>query len=201
MFYSLTGTLVYSDTTTAAIDCGGVAFSCNTTMNTLKRLGSNGSKVTLFTYLSVREDAMDLFGFYDKSELDCFKMLISVSGVGPKASLAILSELEPQKLELCIATGDFKEITKAQGVGPKLAQRIVLELKDKLASKIGATIDTTQIEAAGSAASYGNASEATAALVMLGYSQSEAALVIGKYDSEISVEDMIRLALKELSKQ
>lgn len=201
MFYSLTGTLVYSDTTTAAIDCGGVAFSCNTTINTLKKLGENGSKVTLFTYLSVREDAMDLFGFFDKSELDCFKMLKSVSGVGPKASLALLSELEPQKLALCIATGDYKALTKAQGVGSKIAQRIVLELKDKLAAGIGSTIDTTQIEAVGAAVSRGNTAQAMEALVMLGYSQSEAALVVGKFDSSLSVEDMIKLALKELSKQ
>ena len=201
MFYSLTGTLVYSDTTTAAIDCGGVAFSCNTTINTLKKLGENGSKVTLFTYLSVREDAMDLFGFFDKAELDCFKMLKSVSGVGPKASLALLSELEPQKLALCIATGDYKALTKAQGVGSKIAQRIVLELKDKLAAGIGSTIDTTQIEAVGAAVSRGSTAQAMEALVMLGYSQSEAALVVGKFDSSISVEDMIKLALKELSKQ
>jgi len=201
MFYSLTGTLVYSDATTVAIDCGGVAFSCNTTMNTLKRLGQKGSKVTLYTYLSVREDAMDLFGFFDKSELDCFKMLISVSGVGPKASLAILSELEPQKLALCIATADYKALTKAQGVGPKSAQRIVLELKDKLAAGIGSTIDTTQIEMAGAAVSSGNSAQASEALVMLGYSQSEAALAVGKLDASISVEDMIKLALKELSKQ
>ncbi|NCC86641.1 MAG: Holliday junction branch migration protein RuvA [Clostridia bacterium] len=201
MFYSLTGTLVYSDTTTAAIDCGGVAFSCNTTINTLKKLGENGSKVTLFTYLSVREDAMDLFGFFDKSELDCFKMLKSVSGVGPKASLAILSELEPQKLALCIATGDYKALTKAQGVGVKIAQRIVLELKDKLAAGIGNTMDTTQIEAAGAAASGENTAQAMEALVMLGYSQSEAALVVGKFDLSLSVEDMIKLALKELSNQ
>lgn len=201
MFYSLTGTLVYSDTTTAAIDCGGVAFSCNTTINTLKNLGENGSKVTLFTYLSVREDAMDLFGFFDKAELDCFKMLKSVSGVGPKASLALLSELEPQKLALCIATGDYKALTKAQGVGSKIAQRIVLELKDKLAAGIGSTIDTTQIEAVGAAVSRGSTAQAMEALVMLGYSQSEAALVVGKFDSSISVEDMIKLALKELSKQ
>lgn len=200
MFYSLTGTLIYSDTTTAAIDCGGVAFSCNTTMNTLKKLGPNGSKVTLYTYLSVREDAMDLFGFFDKSELDCFKMLISVSGVGPKASLAILSELDPQRLALCIATGDFKAITMAQGVGPKLAQRVVLELKDKLASKIGGTFDTSQIESAGTAAFQGSASEAVAALVMLGYSQSDAAMVVGKFDQSLAVEEMIKLALKELSK-
>ena len=201
MFYSLTGTLVFTDSTTVAIDCGGVAFSCNTTINTQRKLGPNGSKVTLYTYLSVREDAMDLFGFYDKAELDCFKMLISVSGVGPKASLAILSEFSPENLALCIATGDFKSITKAQGVGPKLAQRIVLELKDKLAAGIGKTVDTTQIEAAGAAASHGSAAEASAALVMLGYTQSEAALAVGKLDSSLSVEEMIKLALKGLSKQ
>ncbi len=201
MFYSLTGTIVHSDSTSVAIDCNGVAFSCNTTMNTLKKLGPNGSKATLYTYLSVREDAMDLFGFFDKAELDCFKMLISVSGVGPKASLSVLSELDPHSLAMCIATGDYKSITRAQGVGPKLAQRVVLELKDKLAAGLGKSVDTAQIEAVGAASSHGNSAEATAALVMLGYTQSEAASAVAKLDSSLTVEEMIKLSLKELSRQ
>ena len=132
MFYSITGKIVYIDTQSVAIETGGVAFRCSTTLTTLKRIGEKGSTATLYTYLNVREDALDLFGFADEQELECFKLLIGVSGVGPKAALAILSELTPDKLALCLATGDSKAITRAPGVGPKLAQRVVLELKDKL---------------------------------------------------------------------
>ena len=111
MFYSLTGDIVYKDSTSVAISCSGVAFRLTVTLNTLNELSSNNCGVTLYTYLSVREDALDLFGFYDETELDCFKMLISVSGVGPKAAIAILSELTPDKLALAIASSDAKAIT------------------------------------------------------------------------------------------
>lgn len=201
MFYSLTGTLVYSDASIVAIDCGGVAFSCSVTMNTLKKIGANGSEISLFTHLSVRDDALDIFGFFDKAELDCFKLLITVTGIGPKAALAILSSLEPQELALAIAAKDTKAITKAPGIGPKFAQRIILELKDKLVAGISDNIDTTQIENVGNVMSGGNAAQASQALVMLGYSQSEAAMSVGKLDTTLSVEEMIKLALKELSKQ
>ena len=132
MIYSVTGNVVDFDVNTVCVDVNGVAFRCMTTLNTISKIGRTGEEATLFTHLNVREDAMDLFGFYTQQELDCFKQLISVSGVGPKAGLAILSQLSPDKLALCIASGDVKSITKAQGVGPKLASRIVLELKDKL---------------------------------------------------------------------
>ncbi len=194
MFYSITGKVVYLDTQSVALETGGVAFKCSTTLTTLKKIGEKGSVATLYTYLNVREDALDLFGFYTEQEMECFKLLISVSGVGPKAALSILSELSPEKLALSLATGDSKAITKAQGVGPKLAQRIVLELKDKLAKGM-------EIEAAGLAASDGNAAEAVGALTMLGYSQSEAAMAVSKLDGTLSVEDLIRQALKTLSRQ
>lgn len=201
MFYSITGKVVYSDTQSVALETGGVAFKCSTTLTTLKRIGEKGNTVTLYTYLNVREDALDLFGFYTEQEMECFKLLISVSGVGPKAALAILSELTPEKLALSLATGDSKAITKAQGVGPKLAQRVVLELKDKLAKGLELPAGTPEIEAAGLAAADGNASEAVGALTMLGYSQSEAAIAVSKLDAALPVEDMIRQALKTLSRQ
>ncbi len=159
MFYSITGKVVYSDTQSVALETGGVAFKCNTTLNSLKRIGERGNTVTLYTHLNVREDALDLFGFYTEQELECFKLLISVSGVGPKAAISILSELTPEKLALSIATGDSKAITKAQGVGPKLAQRVVLELKDKLAKGLELPADSPEIQAAGVAAAEGNAAE------------------------------------------
>ena len=201
MFYSITGKIVYIDTQSVAIETGGVAFRCSTTLTTLKRIGEKASTATLYTYLNVREDALDLFGFADEQELECFKLLIGVSGVGPKAALAILSELTPDKLALCLATGDSKAITRAPGVGPKLAQRVVLELKDKLAKGLELSAVTPEIEAAGIAAAEGSAAEAVSALTMLGYSQSEAAAAVAKLDASLSVEDMIRQALKTLARQ
>ena len=201
MFYSITGKVVYSDTQSVALETGGVAFKCSTTLNSLKRIGERGNTVTLYTHLNVREDALDLFGFYTEQELECFKLLISVSGVGPKAAISILSDLTPEKLALSIATGDSKAITKAQGVGPKLAQRVVLELKDKLAKGLELPADTPEIQAAGVAAAEGNAAEAVSALTMLGYTQSEAALAVSKLDGSLPVETLIKQALKQLARQ
>ncbi|MGN0560817.1 MAG: Holliday junction branch migration protein RuvA [Candidatus Fimenecus sp.] len=201
MFYSITGRVVHRDTQSVALETGGVAFQCSTTLSTLKTIGEKGSTATLYTYLNVREDALDLFGFATEQELECFKLLISVSGVGPKAALAILSELTPDKLALCLATGDSKSITRAQGVGPKLAQRVVLELKDKLAKGLELPADSPEIQAAGLAAADGNAAEAVSALTMLGYSQSEAAMAVSKLDGDLPVEELIKQALKQLARQ
>lgn len=197
MFYSLTGKVVAIEDSAVALQCGGIAFRCMTTLNTISKIGRTGEEATLFTHLNVREDAMDLFGFYTQQELNCFKQLISVSGVGPKAGLAILSQLSPDKLALCIASGDVKSITKAQGVGPKLAQRVVLELKDKFSAGLAQggvnVVDTSSPAQAG-----GNRSEAVEALIMLGYSRTEAASAIGKLDPSLPAEELIRLALKSL---
>ena len=201
MFYSITGRVVHRDTQSVALETGGVAFQCSTTLSTLKTIGEKGSTATLYTYLNVREDALDLFGFATEQELECFKLLISVSGVGPKAALSILSELTPDKLALCLATGDSKSITRAQGVGPKLAQRVVLELKDKLAKGLELPADSPEIQAAGLAAADGNAAEAVSALPMLGYSQSEAAMAVSKLDGDLPVEELIKQALKQLARQ
>ena len=197
MFYSVTGRVVAIEENFAAVQCGGIAFRCMTTLNTLSKIGRTGEEVTLYTYLNVREDAMELFGFYTQQELDCFKLLLTVSGVGPKAALAILSQLSPDKLALCVASGDVKSITQAQGVGPKLAQRVVLELKDKLSKSIASGgADVSGMFSATTAS--GNCSEAIEALVMLGYSRSEAAGAIGKLDKNLPAEELIRLALKSL---
>ena len=199
MFYSLTGNIIYSDLNSVAVECSGVGFKCFTTMNTLRKIGGSGSKVTLYTHLNVREDALDLFGFADTYELDFFKLLISVSGVGPKAALAILSELDPDKLALCIASGDSKAITRAQGVGPKLAQRVVLELKDKVKGIAHEDAEGYDLAAAEAAASSAAGSEAVSALMVLGYTQSEAATAVGKLDQSLSVEEMIKQALRSLA--
>ncbi|MCR4925444.1 MAG: Holliday junction branch migration protein RuvA [Clostridiales bacterium] len=198
MFYSLTGTVVYTDMNSFAIDVGGVAFKCFASLNTLKQLGSAGVKATVFTHLNVREDALDLFGFYDNAELDCFKLLTSVNGVGPKAALAILSELTPERLALTIAAGDSKAITKAQGVGPKIAQRIVLELKDKVAKNLETSTVTDFAQSSLSETS-GASMEAISALVVLGYSQTDAAQAVAKISGDLSVEQIIKQALKYLA--
>jgi Holliday junction DNA helicase RuvA len=199
MFYSLSGLFLHSEIGFVVIDCGGVGFKCATTMNTLKKLPKLGEKAMLFTHLNVREDALDLFGFADIGELNCFKMLISVSGVGPKAGLAILSELSPEQFALSVATGDAKALTRAQGVGAKLAQRIVLELKDKIkGDTISSGMDMQYLNNLPSDA--GNTGEAISALVVLGYSRSDASLAVGRCDNTATVEEIIKQALKQLMK-
>lgn len=197
MIYNLRGTLTYCDQNFAVVECGGVGFKCFTTLNTLREIGKVGNEVNLYTHLLVREDAMDLFGFASKEELESFRLLISVSGIGPKAAVAILSEMTPDRLAVCIASGDAKMLTKAQGVGKKTAERVVLELKDKMGA-IGSS-DVAAAAAAGSAEGTDSA-EAVQALVALGYTQSDAAVVIGRLDPSLSVDEMIRIGLKKLAK-
>ncbi len=199
MIYSVTGNVVYFDVNSVAVDVNGVAFRCMTTLTTSQKCASMGAKVTLYTYLNVREDAMELFGFYDKAEMDCFKMLITVNGVGPKMALAILSEMSADKVALSIAAGDHKALTKANGVGPKLAQRICMELKDKVGSlAVGGTVEA-DLSAVSATLENSNTAEAVAALEMLGYSQSEASVAVSKIDSTLSVENIIKQALKLLA--
>lgn len=200
MLYSLKGILVCTEPGVAVIECGGVGFKCSTTMSTLRTLPPLGEEAKLYTYMGVREDAIDLFGFASLSELNCFKTLISVSGVGPKVGLSILSELSPERLAVCISAGDFKSLTRASGVGPKLAQRIVLELRDKvtkLSADSGIPIGFSSAAGAVPSAS-AHAQEAIGALSVLGYTPSEAASVISKLDSSLPTEELIRLALKEM---
>lgn len=194
MFYSITGKVVHTDESSVAVSCSGVAFRCYTSFNTLRKIGSTGENVTLYTYLAVREDALDLFGFYDMAELDCFKILISVSGVGPKAGLAILSQLTPDKLSLAVASGDVKAITAAQGVGPKIAQRIVSELKDKLAPFAMGTA-AVEINEVAAAVNTDSGSEAVEALVSLGFSRTQASVAVGKLDPTLPVDVLIKQAL------
>ena len=195
MFYSLTGKIVHTAPGMAVIDVGGVAFQCGTSMNTLRSLPPMGEKTTLYTVLNVREDALDLFGFATQSELNCFKMLTAISGVGPKVGVAILSELTPEQVALAAAAGDPKRFTKANGVGPKLAQRIVLELKDKVKGLSFAPAELESVTPGGPSASE-HAAQAVEALATLGYSPSDAAMAVARLDSALPTEELIRLALK-----
>ncbi len=195
MIYSVTGTLVHTEPGAAIVDVGGVAFRCMTSMNTLRCLPKLSEKTTLYTYLNVREDALDLFGFATKGELSCFRLLTTISGVGPKVGLAILSQLTPEDVALAAAAGDAKRFTKANGVGPKLAQRIVLELKDKVRDLSGG-VSMENVPQPGGPSASGNASQAVNALVTLGYSPSDAAAAVGRLDSSLPPEELIRLALR-----
>lgn len=198
MFYSLYGKVIFVDETSVAIDCSGVGYHVFTSQNTLKSIASIGEYVTVYTYLNVREDAMELYGFSTKNELDSFKMLIGVSGVGPKAALAVLSQMSVQALASSIAIGDVKAITLAKGVGPKMAQRIVLELKGKmnidLEEVVG--IKAEDIQRAEST----NETEAIDALIMLGYNKTECVAALRGADSNLSVEELIKYALKNMFK-
>lgn len=199
MFYSLTGTLVHTEPGFAVLDVGGVGFKCNTSMGTLRTLPRLNETATLYTYLSVREDALDLFGFATQSELNCFKLLIAISGVGAKAAISILSELSPEDVALAAAAGDVKRFTRASGVGPKLAQRIVLELKDKVKHLSGTTGLTMGDIAPGGGSAAGNAAQAVEALVTLGYSPTDAAQAVARLDSSLPPEELIRGALKSFA--
>ncbi len=199
MIYNVRGTLTYTDINYAVVECGGVGFKCFVSMTTLKELPSVGMEANLYTYLAVREDAMDLFGFATQQELDAFKLLITVSGVGPKAAMAVLSVLPPDRLSIAVSSGDVKSIQSAQGVGKKTAERIVLELKDKMLGI--APPNAAAVQGIRSVASNSDAQEAVEVLVSLGFNQSDAATVVGSMDSGLSVDDMIRKGLKQLSSQ
>lgn len=198
MIASLRGKLIYTDNTSAVVECGGVGFKCFVTKNTLYNLPEKNQEVFLNTYMVVREDAMDLYGFIDREELECFKLITSVSGVGSKIGLALLSEFTANQITLYIASNDPKALTAATGVGIKLAQRIVLELKDKIGSLDSG--DAIEIKAVGNATVNSNSKEAVAALVSLGYTQSEASLAVGRLDQALSTEELIKQALKSLAR-
>ncbi len=201
MYYYVSGEVAHVEPYLAVIDCGGVGYACRTTAFTLSQI-KKGDKAKLFTYLSVREDAMDLYGFASAEELKLFQQLISVSGVGPKAALSILSAGTPANLALAIITGDEKALTAAAGVGKKLAQRIILELKDKLTK--GQTVSAAGESVAGPAVTIipqNKLSEASAALAVLGYSQAEINVALKGIDIDNqSLEQIIRLALKNMMK-
>ncbi len=201
MFYYLDGTVAHMGPYLAVIDCGGVGYACRTTANTLARL-TKGQRGKLYTHLNVREDAMELYGFATENERNCFELLISVSGVGPKAALSILSSATPEALAMSVITGDEKALTIAPGIGKKIAQRIILELKDKLAK---GQLDAGPVETYGGTGvtviPENKLSEATAALAVLGYSTQEAALALKGLDLEgLPLEQVIKQALKRMVK-
>ena len=209
MYYYIKGELVAATLNMAVVDAGGVGYKMTVSENTYRALPRRTDKnpvVTLYTYLSVREDGIELFGFANERELSSFKMLLSVSGVGPKAAMAILSLLTPEKVALAVCTEDKKTISKATGVGPKTAARIILELRDKLMKETSIDEDLStavldhSAEAAGAPAR-GKTSEAMDALLVLGYTRAEAQKALSAIDTQaLSIEDIIKEALKKLMK-
>ena len=196
MFYYVSGTVAEIGPNLAVIDCGGVGYACATTNYTISRL-KKGERAKLFTYLHVREEIFELFGFSSQQELSSFKMLIGVSGVGPKAALAILSSTTPNNLALSIVTGDEKALTAAPGIGKKIAQRIILELKDKLAKEQTSFSSDGPVPVIASGGS-NKAGEASAALAVLGYGTPEIAAALKGVDMEQPLEEIIRQALKKM---
>ena len=198
MIYSLTGNIIHTEPDLCVIECAGVGYACRTTLCTLERIQTL-EHTTLYTHLAVREDAIDLFGFATLEELDCFKLLTSVSGVGSKYALAILSTLTSDQVALAIAAEDVKAFTRIKGVGNKIAQRIVMELKDKIAKEPSLMGSASMGDFAPATKANTPANEAVAALVVLGYSQSEAAQAISRLDQTLAADELIKQALRLLA--
>ena len=197
MLYYVSGTVAVLEPGLAVIDCGGVGYGCRVTAYTAGQLKLN-QNARLYITESIREDAFDLFGFISREEQRCFELLTSVNGVGPKAALSILSIMTPEKIALAASSGDHKAFTKAAGVGPKLAQRITLELKDKVGKGLAAGTGFSGNVAAPAPSSA--PAQAVAALVSLGYAPSDAAAAVARVDETLSVQEIITIALRSLSR-
>ena len=200
MIYCLTGKIVKKSMSAVVLNCGGVGYYAQCPASVAGALPGVGKEATIYTVMSVTENDVSLYGFATEQQQACFEMLTAVSGVGPKVGLAILSVMEPDRVALAISAGDHKAFKAASGVGPKLAQRIVLELKDKVAKGFldGISLEDVAGASADTQASQGS-SQAIAALVSLGYSQSEAALAVSKIDAALPVEEIIKLALRSMA--
>ena len=204
MFYYICGKLAALDPAYAVIDAGGVGYKMTITQNTYSSMPPHLSvkeapTVKLYSYMAVREDGVELFGFISEEELSAFKLLITVSGVGPKAAIAILSHLTPAKLSIAICTEDKKVISQANGIGPKTAARIILELKDKLKNQVFDTETDDNAPAIANIGSSSKLSDAQDALTVLGYSRSEALNALKSIDTaNLELDEIIKLALKKL---
>ena len=200
MIYCLTGKIVKKSMNAVVLSCGGVGYYAQCPASVAGALPGVGRAATIYTVMSVTENDVSLYGFATEEQQACFEMLTAVSGVGPKVGLAILSVMEPERVALAISAGDHKAFKAASGVGPKLAQRIVLELKDKVAKGFvdGISLEDVAGPSAQTPAAQ-SSSQAIAALVSLGYSQSEAALAVSKIDATLPVEEIIKLALRGMA--
>lgn len=196
MIEHLRGTVSFKEPNLAVIDVNGVGYACRVSMQTAASLPAVDEQAMLYTRLTVREDEVALYGFASRAERTCFDQLTGVTGIGPKAALAILSDFTPDRFALAVAAGDHKAFTRVKGIGTKTAQRVVLELKDKVAKSVQAEgIAPVPVQIAG-----GSLEEAMAALQVLGYSQGEVAAVLSGLDPALPSSELIRLSLKQLGK-
>ncbi|MBD5144194.1 MAG: Holliday junction branch migration protein RuvA [Ruminococcus sp.] len=198
MIYSLHGKIVETAPNFVVIECGGVGYACRTTQTTLAKIGAVGEETMLYTHMAIHDTAIELFGFATKEELHCFQMLITVSGIGGKAGLAILSDLTPNRFALLVASGDSLALTKIKGIGKKSAERIILDLKDKLVKtnpvlqEMPVVVNTSKTD---------SLAEAMAGLLVLGYRQEEVMPILVKQDENLSPEELIKFTLRELGRQ
>ena len=200
MYYHLEGTIAELANGLAVIDCGGVGYELSVSLNTLSQL-QVGEHIKLYVAASVKEDAFDLYGFTTKSEKRAFQLLISVSGVGPKAALSILSSSTPETLSMAILAGDEKALTVAPGIGKKIAQRVIYELKDKIAKESGAFVPVSSGNVQTTVQATDKLTDASAALSVLGYSAAEISAALHGVDLEpLNTEGIIKAALKNMMK-
>lgn len=199
MIYCLTGQIVKKSTEQVILSCAGVGYQVLVPASVAGALPPVGREGTLYTYMNITENDVTLYGFASEEQQACFKMMLSVSGVGPKVGLAILSVMTPERIALAASAGDYKVFTAANGVGNKLAQRLALELKDKVGKGLAGGAGLEELPGAQSPA--GGIAQAMAALVSLGYSQSEAAAAVAKLDESLPVEELIKLALRSMAKR
>lgn len=197
MIYSLRGRLAYKEPSMAVVECGGVGYACKVTFETYSKLADVGSEQYLYTYLSVREDSVELFGFATQEELTCFRLLLSVNGVGAKAAISILSTLTPERLVVAVSSGDSKAISKAKGVGTKIAQRVAMELKDRITKEDIAVTGAAFSD--GAPASTSDYDEALEALQALGYTQSEVLPIVKRLSGGLSTSDVVREVLRRMA--
>lgn len=199
MFHHIEGIVSELGQNLIVLDCGGLGFALNATINTVSRM-KLGSKARLYVAEAIGENNFDLYGFAEKSERHCYEMLVSVSGIGPKAALSILSYSSPEDLALAIMNNNEKALTVAPGIGKKIAQRVILELKDKISKELGG-YDMAYSTASVQTAAQGNVGDAIAALTVLGYSSSELSPVLKSMDlSGMKAEEIIKAVLKHMVK-
>lgn len=199
MIYCLTGKVLEKSPVEAVIECGGVGYLVTIPSQVAASLPAVGETGTVYTYMNVTEKDVSLYGFATPESRQMFLLLTSVSGVGPKVGLAILSSLSPQQIVLAVSSGDHKAFTAAPGVGPKLGQRLVLELRDKVAKGISTGgISMQDVAAVSAPGAMGAPQQAVAALIALGYTQSEAASAVAPVDADLPVSEIVRLALRSM---
>ena len=198
MIYSLRGTLIFYDNISIVIECGGIGYRCIASSKTISSMPEIGAEVFVYTYMAVREDSVDLYGFHNIEEMECFKLITAVSGVGSKTGISILSEFTPESLYQAVINSDAKAITRAGGVGLKTAQRILLELKDKVSNFD--SDDRLFTDKGVEQSENSSISDAVAALMSFGYGRSEAQKAVRGVDMTQSVDKIIKDALKQLSR-